>query len=110
MGLARALGASCQTARVPVVSPRIAERLGADFGPSTPRALSALACVPVAAGIDPERVHAAVVLVARGSLTLFDDAVEHAADDVRDLLDRAGLGEGDWRDRVDDEFGPNEDA
>ncbi|WP_084101757.1 hypothetical protein [Demequina sp. NBRC 110051] len=89
-----------------VVSDRVRERVMEDFGVSSHRALSALEKIALPASIDPERVHAAVVLVSRRSVTLFDDAVEHAHDDWRDLLDRAGLADGNWAEAVTNRFGP----
>ena len=91
-----------------VPSPRIAERLTADFGGASPRMLSTLEKLKVTHQVDPERVHAAILLAARGNQTLFQDAVEHAQEDWRDLLDRAGLADEDWRALVDTEFGKGE--
>lgn len=89
-----------------VVSDRVRERVMDDFGASSHRALSALEKVTLPASVDPERVHAAVVLVSRRNVTLFDDAIEHAQDDWRDLLDRAGLADASWADTILDLFGP----
>jgi len=91
---------------MPVVDDRIAERAAQDFGRSAPRVVSALERLALSADADPGRVQAAVLIAARGSLGLFDDAVEHARDDWRDLLDRAGLADDGWRARVDAELGP----
>lgn len=91
---------------MPVVSDRVRERVISDFGPSAPRVLSTLERLPVDGSIDPERIHAAVVLAARGSLALFEDAADHARDDWRDLLDRANLDAPEWRDDILDAFGP----
>ncbi|SEJ24098.1 hypothetical protein [Demequina mangrovi] len=88
-----------------VVSDRVAERAAEDFGRSAPRIVSALERLAVTPGADPERVHAAVLLSGRGDLTLFEDALEHARDDWRDLLDRAALAGPDWRERLDAELG-----
>ena len=89
-----------------VVSDRVRERVMEDFGASSHRALSALEKVTLPASVNPERVHAAVVLVSRRNVTLFDDAIEHANDDWRDLLDRAGLADERWAEAVTDRFGP----
>lgn len=94
---------------MPVVSDRVRERIAEDFSAAAPRTLSALERLPIAPGFNPERVHAAVVLAARGNLSMYEDALEHAATDVRDLLDRTGLDGDDWRDMVTDEFGSDEE-
>lgn len=88
-----------------VPSPRIAERLAADFGGAAPQMLSTLERLKVTAKVDPERVHAAILIAARGNQTMFQDAVEHAQSDWRDLLDRTGLADDGWRVVVDAEFG-----
>ncbi|NYI42101.1 hypothetical protein [Demequina lutea] len=88
-----------------VPSPRIAERLAADFGAAAPRMLSTMERLKVAAQVDPERIHAAILIAARGNQTMFQDAVEHAQQDWRDLLDRTGLADDEWRRLVDAEFG-----
>jgi hypothetical protein len=67
--------------------------------------LSTLEQLAVTHLVDPERVHAAILIVARGNRTMFDDAVEHARTDWRDLLDRAGLADAEWARVVDAEFG-----
>ena len=90
-----------------VPSPRIVERLSHDFGGAAPRMLSTLERLKITSQVDPERVHAAILIAARGNQTLFQDAVEHAQSDWRDLLDRSGLADDSWRPMVDDEFGTN---
>jgi hypothetical protein len=72
--------------------------------------LSTLERLRVTSQVDPERVHAAILIAARGNLTMFQDAVEHAQSDWRDLLDRSGLADDDWRRLVDAEFGSNPPA
>jgi hypothetical protein len=93
-----------------VPSPRIAERLSHDFGGAAPRMLSTLERLKVTAEVDPERVHAAILIAARGSQTMFQDAVEHSQSDWRDLLVRTGLADDDWRRLVDADFGPHPPA
>ncbi|WP_430868670.1 hypothetical protein [Demequina aurantiaca] len=93
-----------------VPSPRISERLSADFGPSAPSMLTTLERLEISQQVDPERIHAAILLASRGSQTLFEDALEHAQEDWRDLLDRTGLAAEDWRDVVDEGFGDNPPA
>jgi hypothetical protein len=90
---------------MPVVTDRIRERLVEDYRASAPRVLSRLESLTVHPSVDPERIHAAVLIAARGNLSLFDDALEHARDDWRDLLDRAGLADADWPGRLDATFG-----
>ena len=100
-------------ARLPIMavpSPRIAERLAADFGAAAPGMLSTLERLKTSPQADPERIHAAILLAARGSQTMFQDALEHAQEDWRDLLDRAGLADDDWHRVVDAEFGDNPPA
>ena len=93
-----------------VPSPRISERLSADFGASAPAMLSTLERLEIAQQVDPERLHAAILLAAHGSQTLFGDALEHAHEDWRDLLDCAGLADDGWHGVIDDELGANPPA
>lgn len=88
-----------------VVSDRIIDRAREDFGTSAAPVLTRLERLDVGHGVDAERLQAAVLLVARGNRVMLDDALEHARDDWRDLLDRAGLAGADWRLRIDDELG-----
>ncbi|MFC9390712.1 hypothetical protein [Streptomyces venezuelae] len=53
-----------------------------------------------------ERCHAAMLLLAGGSVRGFDEAQELAARDWRDLLVAADLAESDWPARLDTELGP----
>jgi len=91
-----------------VVSERISDRIKEDFGASAPQILSALERLNLDVHVDAERVHAAVLFVAKGSRTMLDDAIEHAESDWRDLLDRADLAGADWRDRLAHELGPTD--
>ncbi|WP_062212705.1 hypothetical protein [Demequina oxidasica] len=91
-----------------VPSPRISERLSADFGPSAPSMLSTLGRIPVSPQVDPERIHAAILLASRGNQSMFEDALEHAQEDWRDMLVRTGLADDHtWHDVVDVKFGEN---
>jgi hypothetical protein len=90
-----------------VPSPRIVERLAADFGAAAPGMLSPLERLEISQQVDAERIHAAILLAARGSQTMFQDALEHAQQDWRDLLDRTGLADDDWRRVADAKFGDN---
>lgn len=89
-----------------VVTDRVRERAVRDFGPTAPRALRGLEAVPIRGGVDPERVHAAVLIAARANAALLTDALEHAEHDWRDLLDRAGLADPGWEDVVSAALGP----
>ena len=91
---------------VAIISDRIRERVTADFGPAAFRVVTRLEQLEVEPQVDPERVHGAVLISARGSASVLDDAIEHAREDWRDLLDRAGLADDDWRDVVDARLGP----
>lgn len=90
-----------------VPSPRIVERLAADFGAAAPGMLSPLERLEISQQVDAERIHAAILLAARGSQTMFQDALEHAHADWRDLLDRTGLADENWHHVVDAKFGDN---
>lgn len=90
---------------MPVPSNRVAERLARDFGVSAPPMLSTMERLKIPAQVDPERIHAAILIAARGNDSLFEDALEHAQVDWRDLLDRTGLADEDWRRLLDDELG-----
>lgn len=70
--------------------------------------LSTLGRLQTPQQVDPERIHAAILLASRGSQTMFQDAIEHAQEDWRDLLDRTGLADDDtWHGMVDAGFGEN---
>lgn len=88
-----------------VPSSRIAERLSSDFGASAPSMLTPLERLAIPQQVDSERIHAAVLIAARGNQTLFQDALEHAKEDWRDLLDRTGLAANNWDRLVDEKFG-----
>ncbi|WP_233225584.1 hypothetical protein, partial [Amycolatopsis sp. CA-126428] len=53
-----------------------------------------------------ERVQAAIVLLARGSIRRFRDAVTLSTQDWRDVLVAADLAHDDWPARLDQELGP----
>jgi hypothetical protein len=87
------------------VSDRVAARTGRDFGARAPEALSALESA-VTGNQDVERIHAALVLMAEGSVDRLRQAVELSALDWRDVLMNGGLATGDWPATLDREFGP----
>ena len=66
--------------------------------------LSALRNLPHEAygGQDPERVQAALVLLAEGSRKRFDEGLELLGKDWRDVLVWGGLGNADWPERLDE--------
>lgn len=95
-------------------SARLERRVRRDFPDpgSAPEILRILGELPDTAGYDPdrfcsERILAAVVLLAEGSIHRFREAVDLATTDWRDLLVEAGLAHADWPARLDDELGPS---
>jgi hypothetical protein len=59
----------------------------------------------VIGGQDPERIQASLVLRAGGDWYAFQQLLDLAHSDWRDSLVGAGLGDEDWRDRLDDVLG-----
>jgi hypothetical protein len=86
------------------VSARVAARAVRDFGVRADEALSALELAETG-NQDAERVHAALVLMAEGSVDRLWRAVELSALDWRDVLVNGGLADGDWPARLDRAFG-----
>jgi hypothetical protein len=98
---------------IALISGRIERRIRRDFpeSGSAPEILRILDALPDTAGYDAgmfgsERLQAAIVLIAQGSLHLFREAVELALTDWRDVLVDAELADADWPDRLAAEFGP----
>jgi hypothetical protein len=87
------------------VSNRIAARVARDFGADAGEALDALALAE-SGSQEVERVHAALVLMAEGSVERLWQAVELSALDWRDVLMNGGMAEWDWPAVLDREFGP----
>lgn len=91
-------------------SARIARRVRADLGADADEALRLLAdlpeTLPLGAGLDPDRVHGALVLAAGGDLARLREAVELARTDWRDALVAGGLAHTGWEQRLDAELGP----
>ncbi|WP_306326116.1 hypothetical protein [Streptomyces venezuelae] len=92
---------------------RLERRIRRDFpDPETAAEISRrLVGLPEAMGYSPdffaqERCHAALVLLAGGSVGRFDEAVELASQDWRDLLVAADLAHQDWPARLRTELGP----
>ena len=86
------------------VSARVAARVERDFGAFAHEALGALALAETGSQ-DVERVHAALVLMAEGSLERLWQAVELSALDWRDVLMNGGLANGDWPEVLERAFG-----
>jgi hypothetical protein len=59
---------------------------------------------------DSERVQAAIALCGRGDLARIRDAQALATQDWRDVLVRADLADGDWREKLDAQLGPGESS
>jgi hypothetical protein len=90
---------------VTAVSDRLTRRVECDFGRDAPGVLAVLAgLADEAYGQDPERVQAALVLMARGDGSRFARAVDLLRIDWRDVLVGGGLGDGDWPRRLDEEL------
>lgn len=87
------------------VSDRVSARIGRDFGERAAEALDALELAECG-NQDVERVHAALVLMADGSVDRLWQAVELSALDWRDVLMNGGLANGDWPATLNREFGP----
>lgn len=95
------------------ISTRLEGRIRRDFPEpgSAPEVLRTLENLPDAAGygaevFESERVQAAIVLLAQGSIRKFEAAVQLAKTDWRDVLVAAELADADWPDRLDAELGP----
>ncbi|MFE5599880.1 hypothetical protein ACFQ8O_11910 [Streptomyces coelicoflavus] len=95
------------------ISGRLEERIRRDFPErgSAPEISRILDALPDTAGYDAavfgsERLQAAIVLLAQGSIRQFREAIQLALTDWRDLLVAAELAQADWPDRLSAELGP----
>ncbi|WP_406210476.1 hypothetical protein OH807_40780 [Kitasatospora sp. NBC_01560] len=95
------------------ISERLEGRIRRDFPErgSAPEILRILDALPDTAGYDAkmfesERLQAAIVVLAQGSIRQFREAVRLASTDWRDLLVAAELADADWPDRLSAELGP----
>jgi hypothetical protein len=93
-----------------LLTPRVAARLDRDFkGGERDQAIYVMSVVresdPDRTAEGMERVHAAMLVVARGHLTRLLNAAALAELDWRDLFVEAGLAHEDWRDRIAEELG-----
>jgi len=91
-------------------SVRLTRRVLDDFGSDAVAVLEVLEGVPetlqLADKQDPERIQAALVLPARGDLTMFAKLLRLAQRDWRDALVAADLAQGGWAKRLEAELGP----
>ncbi|MFB7288858.1 hypothetical protein [Actinacidiphila glaucinigra] len=95
------------------ISTRVERRIRRDFPErgAAPEIMRMLDELPETAGYDPEvfgseRLQAAIVLLARGSVHRFREAVLLARTDWRDLLVAAALAHEDWPEALNAELGP----
>ena len=86
------------------MSDRLRARITRDF--PAPGSADEVALI-VGGASDSERVQAAIVLWAAGSLDRLLDSVALTAVDWRDTLVRGGLEHDDWPSRLDAELGPD---
>jgi hypothetical protein len=94
------------------VTPRLARRIRGDYAPGTGEGvLAAMADIPeslpLAEKQSAERLQAAVVLGHDGSWASVVRRIAILRRDWRDGLMAAGLADGDWPTRLDDELGPH---
>lgn len=87
------------------VSKRVERRVKRDFGRGAADALSSLAQAKTG-NQDVERIHAAIVLIAKGGGQRLWRAVQLSAVDWRDVLVAGGLADDDWPAVLEREFGP----
>jgi hypothetical protein len=80
------------------LTPRLRRRLEADYGEEAARLAGELEPLPesIDSGQDPERIQAAVLLAADGSVKEFAAMLALARLDWRDLLVNAGLENGSY--------------
>ncbi|MEV0094007.1 hypothetical protein [Streptomyces sp. NPDC050738] len=94
------------------MSARLERRIHEDFPErgSAPEIMRILDGLTETAGHDAEccageRLQAAIIVLAQGSVRQFRDAVQLALTDWRDLLVAADLADENWRDRLQAELG-----
>ena len=94
------------------MTPRLEARIRSDFAADEAELvvdeLDGLE-LPLIDGPAPERVQAAIVVLAGGDLARFDEAVRIARVDWRDVLVASGLGNLDWPARLDLALGADGD-
>jgi hypothetical protein len=95
------------------VTPRLEARIRSDFAAEEAELvldeLDALA-LPLVDGPAPERIQAAIVVLAGGDLARFDEAARIARIDWRDVLVASGLGNHDWPARLELELAADGDG
>ena len=87
-----------------MVSERLQRKIARDFGDDSVDAVVARLEVLNLANADlqdPERIQAAVVLLAKGDMSKLDSSARMAEVDWRDVLVFSGLGNLDWPTRLD---------
>lgn len=92
------------------VSRRLTRWVRSEFPPgSSEKLLDELRDLPAGllGGQDPERIQASLVIRTGGSWYVFQECVQVAHSDWRDALVGAGLGDKDWRYRLDEILGPH---
>ena len=91
-----------------MTSKRLEARIRRDFPQATAEVLERLVSLRLALAEKQsrERIDAAIVLLADGSLSRLERAVAVAERDWRDVLVAAGLAHGDWTERLDQLLGP----
>jgi hypothetical protein len=89
------------------ITPRLERRVRADFGDEADAILAVLTDLrpPLAEKQSPERIAAAIVLLADGDPEAFARAVSIANRDWRDVLVATGLAGRDWPARLDAALG-----
>ncbi|HEY3613165.1 MAG TPA: hypothetical protein VGK92_05640 [Gaiellales bacterium] len=87
-----------------VPSPRLERMVRRDFAGAADGALARLSSLRLARAEkqDPERIQAAVAILAAGDPERLESAAGSAERDWRDVLVWSGLGNGDWRARLDE--------
>jgi hypothetical protein len=95
------------------VSERLRRWIDREFAKgSSENVLEVLGALPedVLGGQDPERIHASLVIKTGGDWYMFERWLELARSDWRDALVGAGLGDEDWKDRLNDVLGRGRSA
>lgn len=91
------------------VSPRLEARVRRDFEAGSVDLvlvrLAELDLPGIGSDVARERIHAAVVLLARGRWAAFEQQALLAQADWRDVLVSAGLADDDWPQRLDEQLG-----
>ena len=92
------------------VTPRVVARAVHDFDSASPEVIARLGLLDPPLQVDLERVHAAVLIVAKGRMDWLADAMSLALLDWRDLFIDAGLAGEDYARRLDEILGSSDQA